>query len=291
MKILRSWCYSLFVFVPAMMFLIASASAVAQAQEPAGEFDLSWEVKSNDFRVIFKGVDYRDVLDFTWNGKIVTDAVDEMIGNHQAEIAETDDGFVFSVKDASDKEEGDFGVMLVSGEVIDIRVPVIPVPSEKMCQPSKKDYEASALGKILSPSGVVTAGASCCGGYCDSSNPYPCCTNGSRPDGNCTWYAWYRAHQSSRGWGRSLPSWGNANQWCSKAKAAGYTVSSTPRGYKQGYSIGCRSSGVGHVAWVYDYDSKYVWVDEQNCCDCSVAGTRIGAKYARSYFKGYIYKK
>lgn len=257
---------------------------------------LSWEERSDGFDVIFNGINFLDVTDFTWNGRIVTDAVNEMIGNLQAEIKRTQNGFVFSVKGESYPEEGDFGVMLSSGEVIEINMPFIPVSSERIKSP--KDSEEDDLNGISmmstplsSPVAKPLAGASSCGGFQDASNPYPCCTNGSRPDGNCTWYAWYRAHQTYRGWGVKLPPWGNAKSWCDNAKKSGYTVSSNPRGADQGYSIGCNSSGTyGHVAWIWKYDNKYVWVDEQNCCDCNVAGTRIGAKYARSYFK-YIYKK
>lgn len=270
----------------AVEFPTSSDIVSADSQEKMDGVSLSWDATLNSFTVSFGGLDYKDIVDFTWNGRIVTDAVNKMMSEGQASIMETAQGFTFSVKNADYNEDGNFGVMLASGEVIEISVPALPVPSEKMCSPEERHSKLSRSQQAISP---LTATSSC-GGFSDSSDPYPCCTNGSRPDGNCTWYAWYRAHQSYHGWGQKLPAWGNAISWCANALKSGYTVSSTPRGSAQGYSIGCHSSGAGHVAWVWNYDSNYVWVDEQNCCDCSVAGTRIGAKYPRSYFK-YIYKK
>lgn len=282
----RIWRGSIIGLFLALTLLIFNTVVVAEAQEESNKPELSWEQHLDKFDVIFEGIDFQDVTDFTWNGRIVTNAVNEMINNHEAEIEVTNNGFILSVKGEIHSEDGDFGIMLSSGELVEISVPIIPVPSERIYTPK----EMVSKEEVPSKADVILKSASNCGGYSDSSNPYPCCTNGSRPDGNCTWYVWYRAHQKYHGWGVKLPGWGNANLWCDKAKKAGYTVSSKPRGSEQGYSIGCHSSGVGHVAWVWKYDSKYVWVDEQNCCNCSVAGTRIGAKYARSYFK-YIYKK
>lgn len=255
---------------------------IAESQEDTNKFSLGWEERTDKFSVIFNGVNFKDVADFTWNGMIVTDIVNEMINNLQAEIKETQNGFILSINGESNREDGYFGVVLSSGEIVEINVPIIPVPSERKRTPNEMDKYSLAT--------LASNRASSCGEYSDASNPYPCCSNGNRPDGNCTWYVWYRAHQTYRGWGVKLPGWGNANSWCNNAKKAGYTVSSNPRGADQGYSIGCNSSGAGHVAWVWKYDNKYVWVDEQNCCNCAVAGNRIGAKYARSYFK-YIYKK
>lgn len=262
--------------------LDSSSTLINQYQDNNNKAALSWEDSINNFSIIVDGLNFKDVADFTWNGIIVTDVVKEMINGLQAEIREKQNGFIFSVNGESYKEDGSFGFVLNSGEIFEINVPIIPVPSERKRAPNK-------LNAHLMP--YALSAGSTCGGYSDASNPYPCCDNGSKPDGNCTWYVWYRAHQTNRGWGVALPAWGNAKSWCDNAKKAGYTVSSNPRGAEQGYSIGCNSSGTyGHVAWVWKYDNKYVWVDEQNCCNCSVAGTRIGAKYARSYFK-YIYKK
>lgn len=297
MKKYRFWRIFAIVLFQVTAISMLTTVVVAESQEETIQEEtnkpaLSWEANLNKFNVIFEGVSFQDVADFTWNGRIVTDVVNEMINSLQAEVQVTQNGFIFSVKDASHQEEGYFGVMLSSGEVLEINVPVIPVPSERMRTPKEMNSESNTQGEKIFSSPAISplAAASSCGGYSDASNPYPCCTNGKRPDGNCTWYAWYRAHRTYQGWGVKLPKWGNAYSWCSNAKKSGYTVSSKPRGSAQGYSIGCRSSGVGHVAWVWKYDSKYVWVDEQNCCDCSVAGTRIDAKYARSYFQ-YIYKK
>jgi surface antigen len=238
---------------------------------------INWTMDGDALSIDNHGFHYEDVVDFTWKGRVVTEQIQQMINDGMAEIEEGPDGFKLIIKgaDLEVEEPGEFGVMLHSGsrgrlKEVTVEMLASPVPSEQMCGPA-------------SPASAKTAS---CGGYYDSTNPYPCCSNGSRPDGNCTWYAWYRAHQTYRGWGRKLPAWGNAKDWASRASRAGYKVSSTPKGYKDGYSIGCNTSGTyGHVAWVYDYDSNYVWVDEMNCCNCSVAGYRTGAKYKRSYFK------
>ena len=65
---------------------------------------------------------------------------------------------------------------------------------------------------VLSISGVNAA-----------SNPY----KQSGPYGtNCTWYAWKMAYEKA---GVTLPGWGNAKEWYSDAKRAGYSVGTTPK--------------------------------------------------------------
>jgi hypothetical protein len=239
---------------------------------------MDWTVEGDALSIDNQGFHFEDVVDFTWKGRVVTEQIQQMLSDGTAEIQEHGKGFKLLIKgaDLRVEEPGEFGVMLHSDsgprlKEVTVEMLASPIPSEKMCGPS------SIADK---------AGTSSCGGFYDSSDPYPCCSNGSRPDGNCTWYAWYRAHQTYRGWGRKLPGWGNAKDWASRAASAGYKVSSTPKGYKEGYSIGCNTSGTwGHVAWVYNYDSNYVWVDEMNCCDCSAAGFRKDVKYKRSFFK------
>jgi surface antigen len=265
-----------------LLLMVAASlcfSPLAWAKAGTVTKKINWSMENDTLSIDNQGFHFQDVVDFTWKGRVVTEQVQQMIDDGTAEIEETADGFKLQIKgaDLQVEEPGEFGVMIHSNSGVKLKEVTVemlasPIPSEKMCGP-----ESSLSAK---------AAASSCGGFSDSSNPYPCCSNGSRPDGNCTWYAWYRAHQSYRGWGKALPAWGNAKDWASKASKAGYKVSSTPKGYKNGYSIGCNTSGTwGHVAWVYDYDSNYVWVDEMNCCDCSVAGYRSEAKYKRSYFK------
>ena len=134
---------------------------------------------------------------------------------------------------------------------------------------------------------------------CDSTTsevgtpPYPCCDNDGdskatgSTDGNCTWYAWYRAKQN--GW--TVPStWGGAGSWCANAaKSTDWKVSSIP----SINTIAC-SSSIGHVGWVtaVSTDKKTITVAEQNCKvppSCFASGTRSKSGYNASSFQ-YISK-
>ena len=251
--------------------LLTVPSSYVQSETSKGSApSITWSVSKDSLSISFNRVDLAKVMDYTWKGRVVTELIQEMIENGTAQLVKTSKGFRLVIAGADNEldEPGEFGVMLQSGKEVVIDMLASPIPSEKACAPSS-----------------IAPQTASCGGFYDAINPYPCCDNGSRPDGNCTWYVWYRAHQTYRGWGVKLPGWGNAKTWAKNAAKAGYKVLSKPKSYKEGYSIGCNTSGTyGHVAWIYDYDSNYVWVDEQNCCNCSVAGTRIGAKYKRSYF-------
>ncbi len=76
---------------------------------------------------------------------------------------------------------------------------------------------------------------------------------------NCTWYAWQRTYDKL---GISLPNWGNAKNWYSKAKGAGYPVSLTA---KANYIVVYGPSSVnsyGHVAYVESVSGKTMTISE-----------------------------
>lgn len=92
--------------------------------------------------------------------------------------------------------------------------------------------------------------------YCYSTaNPY---TVNPNTGGNCTWYAYGRAMEVC---GVALSFSGNAGEWYSKAKAAGYSVGSEPR---ENSIICWRTSTYGHVAFVEKVEGGYVTWTESN---------------------------
>lgn len=126
-----------------------------------------------------------------------------------------------------------------------------------------------------------------CAGVSSYNNPYNCCWNDPNKKvlANCTFMAWESARRSW-GFGPSSSSWGNANQWKTKASSAGYPVSSKVKLY----SIAQHSNGTfGHVALVTGLDSSgKIIVDEQNCGE---SFTRYGRVYGSNPFSAYIQKK
>ena len=81
-------------------------------------------------------------------------------------------------------------------------------------------------------------------------NPYPGSWN------NCTWAAWKLIKDLT---GISLPGWGNAGNWYSRAEADGYGTSQTP----SMYSIAVWSNHVGVVTDISE-DGRYVYIREGN---------------------------
>ncbi len=65
--------------------------------------------------------------------------------------------------------------------------------------------------------------------------------------GQCTWYVWGRVNQVLE---IELPGWGNANDWCSGAKASGYDTGMTP---SLNAIVVWYSGAYGHVAFVESY--------------------------------------
>ena len=85
-------------------------------------------------------------------------------------------------------------------------------------------------------------------------NPYPGSWN------NCTWAAWKLIKDLT---GISMPAWGNAGEWYSRAAQDGYTVSGSPTIYSVAV---WGNGGLGHVGVVTDIseDGKYVYIREGN---------------------------
>ena len=103
---------------------------------------------------------------------------------------------------------------------------------------------------VLSISGVNAA-----------SNPY----KQSGPYGtNCTWYAWKMAYEKA---GVTLPGWGNAKEWYSDAKRAGYSVGTTPKA--NSIIVWGGWTSYGHVGYVerVSGNTLYVWDSTGPCID------------------------
>lgn len=103
---------------------------------------------------------------------------------------------------------------------------------------------------VLSISGVNAA-----------SNPY----KQSGPYGtNCTWYTWKMAYEKA---GVTLPGWGNAKEWYSDAKRAGYSVGTTPKA--NSIIVWGGWTSYGHVGYVerVSGNTLYVWDSTGPCID------------------------
>ena len=94
-----------------------------------------------------------------------------------------------------------------------------------------------------------------------ASNPY----KQSGPYGtNCTWYAWKMAYEKA---GVTLPGWGNAKEWYSDAKSAGYSVGTTPKA--NSIIVWGGWTSYGHVGYVerVSGNTLYVWDSTGPCID------------------------
>ena len=94
-----------------------------------------------------------------------------------------------------------------------------------------------------------------------ASNPY----KQSGPYGtNCTWYAWKMAYEKA---GVTLPGWGNAKEWYSDAKNAGYSVGTTPKA--NSIIVWGGWTSYGHVGYVerVSGNTLYVWDSTGPCID------------------------
>ena len=99
------------------------------------------------------------------------------------------------------------------------------------------------------------------GGVSAASNPY----KQSGPYGtNCTWYAWKMAYEKA---GVTLPGWGNAKEWYSDAKNAGYSVGTTPKA--NSIIVWGGWTSYGHVGYVEKVSGNtlYVWDSTGPCID------------------------
>ena len=94
-----------------------------------------------------------------------------------------------------------------------------------------------------------------------ASNPY----KQAGPYGtNCTWYAWKMVYEKA---GVTLPGWGNAKEWYSDAKNAGYSVGTTPKA--NSIIVWGGWTSYGHVGYVEKVSGNtlYVWDSTGPCID------------------------
>ena len=90
-----------------------------------------------------------------------------------------------------------------------------------------------------------------------ANNPYPGSMNT-----NCTYAAWEYCRRDT---GVELPKWGNAINWYSSAKNAGYQTGKTPRAKSIAvWRDVAGLTGAGHVAYIQDYKDGKVHVQEGN---------------------------
>jgi len=112
--------------------------------------------------------------------------------------------------------------------------------------------------------------------------------------GYCTWYVATQVPSIFRytsEWTQERPFGGNASTWYSAAKAAGYTVSKTPRAGSIIVYSNLRSSA-GHV-WIvrqypYNWDNSKMLVEDMNYAGKFVVTQRIEST-SRAGIIGYIY--
>jgi len=81
--------------------------------------------------------------------------------------------------------------------------------------------------------------------------------------GSCVWFVAQK---------RAVGNWGNANQWLSNARAAGFATGNTP----QVGAIAWTGRGtLGHVAYVVGVDGNQVTVQDSNYAGLGVVTTRL----------------
>jgi surface antigen len=260
-------CSFLLIF---LSFLSFSLTAIADENLPRVDYIIS----EGETSIIFTGISPNDVSDVTFKGKSI---LEKMLTHTDSDIEYTEDGFIVRLnKEFQLYDTGELEVTMQDGDKHSLEV-VNATASCKTCV--NGIYNAVQCGSVKSTVGTP---------------PYPCCDNNSNGkatdsgDGNCTWYAWYKA-KKEKSW--TVPSnWGAGGSWASKAaNTSGWKVTSTPKEK----TIGCNSK-LGHVVWVTSVssDKKKITVSEQNCkCPtaCYGSGERTGVTYPASDWK-FIYK-
>jgi len=176
------------------------------------------------------------------------DTLSAIVKKYQGNLAETQKYYSENIK---------IGQKIV---VIGGKSPHAPVPDNR------------ATSRVATSRGVVTRNTSSSrslAGGGSKQNGYPW--------GWCTWYAAYR---------RNIPhSWGNAGQWLSSAKRAGYATGSAPQA---GAVIVTRESWYGHVAYVEAVSGDSITISEMNYEGWGVISRRTIPK-GSGVVKGYIY--
>jgi len=131
--------------------------------------------------------------------------------------------------------------------------------------------------------GTARAESSCLN-QTSSGNPYGCFGNG-----NCVWWGWKMAKDN---WGAPLPKWGDAKFWADGARDAGYSVNTTPKVNDLAVNTTVFSPAAGrvtgHVAYVQQVDSTYVYVSEMNYATGTI---NFMKRYPKTWFNWYIHPK
>jgi len=237
--------------------------------------------------LLFNG---EDVMDFVLDGVSKGDVKKSKKNVHDIEDFK---GLTLTFSSIDWSDPGILTVIYKDGRQTDIEMVGNPF-AETQFLPDELTDQADDVPYFIS---AMSPQSASCNGVYSSGNPYPCCANG----GNCTHYTWYRARSSYRGWNMSLPAWSHAKYWAAKAASDGrFYVTSYPRAKynsSKPYSIAVRTSTTGtpygHVAWLFDYNSSYAFVDEGLCDDTApfLPKTRISKTYSRSYFQFYVSRK
>lgn len=261
--------------------LMAAAPQIAQPLEERVP-TIEYEIANSRVTFFFEKLNLWDIHDIFWNGKSIHSAViSEKIG----QIAYHEDGFSVAFgRRLSLKGPGVMEVVLVDGQKLQKALFTGPLPTlewiaeKASCTDAAGKYNAVQCGSVISDVGT---------------SPYPCCDNTDNGswtdtgDGNCTWFAWYKAKKIKQ-W--TVPStWGGGGTWCTRAAAtAGWKVSSVPTAG----TIACGLS-VGHVGWVFavSTDKTRINLQEQNCrVSPWCVGSGVQSKYYNASSFNYISK-
>lgn len=262
---------SLVLVMAALIGLVAAPPQVAQSLETQDP-TIEYEISEGRVTFFFERLNLGDVRDILWDSKSIHAAViNERIGP----ITYNENGFSVTFgKRLSLKGSGILEVVLVDGRKLQKALFSGPLPTlewiaeKATCTDAAAKYNAVQCGSINSDVGT---------------SPYPCCDNTDNGswtdtgDGNCTWFAWYKA-KKIKGW--TVPStWGGGGTWCARAAVTtGWKVSSVP-------AVGTIACGVsvGHVGWVaaVSTDKTRINLQEQNC---RVSPWCIGSGVQNKYY-------
>ena len=139
------------------------------------------------------------------------------------------------------------------------------VPTAREIAAQQAKTAKTTVGRTTSSSGSIVVNAAAG----SKSNGYPY--------GYCTYYVATR---------RAVPvHWGNAGQWLSSAKSAGYSTGSEPA---VGAIMVSRESWWGHVAYVESVNGSTITVSEMNYAGWGVTSRRTLSAYD-GVIKGFIY--
>ena len=265
----RKASFLLLLLLLLFFFFSSSLKAIADDILPRVDYIIS----EGETSIIFTGILPIDIIDITFKGQSI---LDKILSYTESDIEYTEDGFIVKLnKEFRLHDTAEFKVTLQDGNDHSIELS----NATASCSCAKGIYNTVQCGSVKSSVGTP---------------PYPCCDNNSNGkatdsgDGNCTWYAWYKA-KKEKGW--TVPSnWGNGGNWATNAsKTSGWKVTSTPTKN----TIAC-NSGLGHVAWVTSVssDKKSITVSEQNCkCPSACFGSGERSKtYTVSSSWKFIYK-